>query len=570
MKTSPAVLLCVLSFTMASMDVSSQPQSHHPSEPSPESSSLVCFYDSVVTIICTWTPVKNATEAQCQLTASVTFKTSWEPKSCQLHGTSNKSCELILKGYSLTVTDDILVVVSCHTGENWVHIQNQTFDLFQNIQLKPPCNVRLENASKPSYNLTWELCVVSYYLTSAGMLEYEIRYKRNDFGEANTILFMAQDQKWLKFESLSPDTVYEAAVRVIPRGYKSIWSNWSTPVTWKTEPKTLLEAPAPSAFLPVLLTLVGCAIFISIFLITIFLLGKTPTSKCLRKVLKSHLPDPVEFFPSLAALHGGDVQKWLSSPASSFHMVTAVPDVSVLEIMQKGNQESCLLLPKECLTNMDTPETSGHSSSSCFTNRGYFFFHHLDSLEIEPCKVYFTYDPVAQEFSGGEDGNSDSYKVLHEMRDNQPPPAYSIMTGQENDSLLQEAKGPNQKVGACPRALPSGGSSPVVSEVEQDEDREGDEATVQSSKSPEQHSMEFSCVLEQSGSNTDGTEAIRNIDPPNGSKEENRPAFLQAMVQNPGQANDLCRAGSSSQVPSSSEAYLSLKDLQGHYSHHSV
>ncbi|XP_061495034.1 interleukin-2 receptor subunit beta isoform X2 [Rhineura floridana] len=465
MKTSPAVLLCVLSFTMASMDVSSQPQSHHPSEPSPESSSLVCFYDSVVTIICTWTPVKNATEAQCQLTASVTFKTSWEPKSCQLHGTSNKSCELILKGYSLTVTDDILVVVSCHTGENWVHIQNQTFDLFQN---------------------------------------------------------------------------------------------------------TLLEAPAPSAFLPVLLTLVGCAIFISIFLITIFLLGKTPTSKCLRKVLKSHLPDPVEFFPSLAALHGGDVQKWLSSPASSFHMVTAVPDVSVLEIMQKGNQESCLLLPKECLTNMDTPETSGHSSSSCFTNRGYFFFHHLDSLEIEPCKVYFTYDPVAQEFSGGEDGNSDSYKVLHEMRDNQPPPAYSIMTGQENDSLLQEAKGPNQKVGACPRALPSGGSSPVVSEVEQDEDREGDEATVQSSKSPEQHSMEFSCVLEQSGSNTDGTEAIRNIDPPNGSKEENRPAFLQAMVQNPGQANDLCRAGSSSQVPSSSEAYLSLKDLQGHYSHHSV
>lgn len=42
----------------------------------------------------------------------------------------------------------------------------------------------------------------------------------------------------MKFETLSPDTMYEAAVRVKVKKstalYNSTWSKWSMPVTWTT------------------------------------------------------------------------------------------------------------------------------------------------------------------------------------------------------------------------------------------------------------------------------------------------------------------------------------------------
>ncbi|XP_077791108.1 LOW QUALITY PROTEIN: interleukin-2 receptor subunit beta [Podarcis muralis] len=574
MKTSPPALLYILSILMAFTDMSAPCRQPAPSGPSPDSSSLSCFYDSVEILSCTWTPMKNITEAQCQLevrleSTSVRYK---GPETCQLQGIDNRSCELNVLKFDMTITHAILVEVYCHTGQNWTWMQNQRMCPFQNLRLRSPCNVQMENDEKLSYNLTWKLCALSHYLENK--VEYQIRYKKIDPSKAYIIGSNIQDQRWMKFETLSPDTMYEAAVRVKVKKstalYNSTWSKWSMPVTWTTHKG---DTSSPSLLLTVLLTLLGSLVFLFLFFIAIFLRGKSPASKRLRKVLKIHLPDPAEFFPSLTAVHGGDIQKWLSSPApmSSFYLAAAVPDVSVLEVMQKGNQEPCLLLSKEHPTNTDAPETSGHSSSSCFTNRGYFFFHTDDSLEIEPCKVYFTYDPLTQEISGREDSDPDSYKVLHETWDNRsPPPAYSITADQKSESFLQEAKVPKQKVGGCPRTLPSAESFPVTSEVKEGENKEGSEAIVHPNKSPEKYSMDFSCVWEPSGSNTDGTEAIGRVDPSTGSVEDNGPAFPQPMIQNSGQANDLCRAASSSQVLSSSEAYLTLRDLQGHYGHHSV
>ncbi|XP_062990619.1 interleukin-2 receptor subunit beta [Elgaria multicarinata webbii] len=546
MKTSPPILLCILSFLLASGGEQG-------------SSTLHCLYDSVETVICSWTPTKNDTEAQCQLTASVDY--GKPPKSCQLQGTGNRSCQLILTSYSLTTVDDIAMAISCRIGENWMEVQYETFTPFQNIQLQPPCNVQLEKTKEHAYNLTWNVCILSHYFE--GKLEYQVRYKINNSDKGDTILHIDHDQKWLNFETLDPDTAYEAAVRAKLLGemYKSVWSNWSMPVIWRTDPKE----PPLGASLPVLLTAAGSSL--SVILIVIFLMPKSLISKCLRKVLKIHLPDPAEFFPSLTAVHEGDVQKWLSSPLSksSFQIATAAPDVSVLEIMQTDNKEPPFLFPKEYLTNMDTLETSGHSSSSRFTNGGYFFFHHLDSFEIEPCKVYFTYDPIAQESSGSEDG--DSYKAGD---NSEPQHVYGTLANQGNDTFLQVTKDRTQAVGGCLVALPSRESLPTALAVEPDEKEEGSEPIVLPSKSPEQYFMSWPNILEQSSIATNETEGIRNVDPPTSSVEINRPAFLQCVMQNQGQVNDLCRAVSSSQITSSSEAYLSLRDLQSHYNHHSV
>ncbi|XP_034259035.1 interleukin-2 receptor subunit beta isoform X2 [Pantherophis guttatus] len=511
-----------------------------------KSSNLDCLYDSFETVICTWIPVKNAMKGQCQLTASVEY--GKPPKTCQMNGTSIRSYKLILEDYGLTIVDTILFVVSCYTGEKWIEVHNLTIKPFQNIQLQPPCNFQLENAHKPSYNLTWTLCVVSHYLSEK--LEYEIRYRATSSGENDTILPIIQDQKWLVMENLSPDTVFEAAIRVKVKQseyYNSVWSRWSTPpLRWKTD----LEASPQSAHLRIIVAVVGS--FISIFII--FLVFLFPASKCLRKKFKINFPDPAEFFPSLTGIHGGDIQKWLSSPASitSFHITAEAPNVSMLEIIQSCSKKSYLLPPKECFTNIENiTETSGQSSGSCFTNRGYFFFQHLDSLEIDSCKVYFTYDAQTR----SEDSNSYFHKELHEASHNVSS-SINIMSNQENDAFLQDySRG----------SLPSGSDFPIASLVEQNENTEERIPLVLSSKSPEQYSIDDSSEPKSSSRNTDGRELLRNEDLSNNVMGNNR-----FMFSNQGQSNNICRTASSSQIPSSSEAYLSLRDLQRHYSHHSV
>ncbi|XP_066490561.1 interleukin-2 receptor subunit beta [Tiliqua scincoides] len=460
------------------------------------------------------------------------------------------------------------LVVSCLTGKNVTEVDLQVprFRPFQNIQLKPPCDLRLENTSMPSYNLTWKLCAVSYYLEQ--WLEYQLQYKRKAAREDPLILSIGQDQKWLRLEELPPDTEFEAAVRVKTQdesNYNSVWSKWSKPITWRTYSKDQVALWNPHILLPVLT--VGS--FLTIFLIGVTLMAKSQMSKWLRKLLKIHLPDPSSFLPSLTAVHG-DIQKWLSSPLfmSSFHITAASPDVSTLEIIQKGDQEPYFLLSKEYLSSMDTAETSGHSSSSCFTNRGYFFFHNVDSLEIEPCKVYFTYDPFAQDGSGSEDGDSCPYKALHAADNNLPLPSYGIMGHESVTSFLPERMEAIQKAGVCSKVLPSVESFPKSSTEEQNEDQEGSEAIVQSPEPPHQSVVILSGVPEQAISNGK-TEAIGNTASHTNSMEDNRSPFLQPATMNQGQLNDLCRTVSLSQIVSD-EAYVSLRDFQSHRIHHSV
>ncbi|XP_070610926.1 interleukin-2 receptor subunit beta [Erythrolamprus reginae] len=534
METCPLILFYIISFFQAS-------------GARQKSSDLDCVYDSFETIFCTWIPEKNATKEQCQLTASVEYEKP--PKTFQMNGTSIRSCKLILEDYSLAIVDTILLVVSCYNGEKWTEVHNQTITPFQNIQLQPPCSFQLENAHKSPYNFTWTLCVVSHYLS--GHLEYEIRYRATSSGENDTILSIIQDQKWLILENLSPDTVFEAAIRVKVKQmkfYSSIWSRWSMPpLRFRTDH----EASPLNTHLLVIGVVAGSFI---ISIVIILLVIVSSESKRFKKKFNIHLPDPAEFFPPLTGIHGGDIQKWLSSPASitSFHITAEAPNISMLEIMQSCSKKSCLLLPKEYFTNLENAtETSGHSSSSCFTNRGYFFFQHPDSLEIDPCNVYFTYGALTR----SENSGSSFHKELRESSHNVSA-STDIVSNQKNNAFLQDySKG----------RLLSGGDFPTVSSVELNENIEERIPLALSSKSPEQYSIDDSSEPKSSSYNTDGMELLKNEDLPNNVMGNNR-----FMFSNQGQSNDICRTASSSQIPSSSDAYLSLRDLQRHYSHHSV
>lgn len=254
---------------------------------------------------------------------------------------------------------------------------------------------------------------------------------------------------------------------------------------------------------------------------------------------------------------------------ASFHIASASPDVSMLEVLQKGNEEPLCFLFKKYLTHIETRDTCEHSSSSCFINHGYFCFQHFDALKVEPCKVYFSYDSFVDENKDDKDG--DSYEVLQEIdNNNRHQPPYDTTGDQEGDYFLLETQEEIQKVGRCSRALVSAENLSTATAVEHDEKENKEEATLLSSRSPHKLAMGFSCVPLQSCPDAHETEAIRNVVGPHCSLvRDNKSSFYQPTVLNQGQTCDLLRTVSSSTVPNS-EIYLSLKDLQSHYSHHSV
>uniref|UniRef100_A0A7M4FQ24 Interleukin-2 receptor subunit beta n=1 Tax=Crocodylus porosus TaxID=8502 RepID=A0A7M4FQ24_CROPO len=513
------------------------------------SSDLECFYDSGVTLFCTWTPDGTLTEAPCQLDA-------------ELQNPSPDDCNMVMREVTFFPMALHSVCISL------------SLPLLSPVQMRPPDTLKLVNDTGHVYNLTWRLSVSSHYLNEKR--EYELRYRaQNNWEEC-----IKQDQEWVKFDKLLPDSEYEAAVRVKPgrqSGLKGLWSNWSKTITWRTHSNAALVAPQP-----MLLAVIGSSC--TALLILVILLVNSRTLKWFRKFLKSHIPDPAKFFPPLGTIQGGDVQKWFSSPfsMSSYCVSNISPEISVLEVIQKKDQESQLLLPKLFITSGGSPETSGHSVSSCFTNQGYFFFHLPNSFEIEPCQVYFTYEPFTQENSSSEDG--DSYRALPSpdhcmLVDNTPlfPSHFLHLTegtqGFQNRSFVGETEDIVSEVRVPSETLPSDESASLTAALEHNEKRNENNTVLESSKCPDKAGVVFSSPPKhQGGVAIQMVEGARETAPQVNSTDIVNGASSspsQPMPLSQEQIDDVRRIAFSSQDPNTG-AYLSLRELQSQYSHCSV
>ncbi|XP_015484174.1 interleukin-2 receptor subunit beta [Parus major] len=561
-------------------------------------SSLTCWYDSRAALFCDWDPGRDLTEAPCQLEilSKKGFCDSFlelnpSPEKCKKycklfkteHMTGLRRC---IKTFNqnannqcFTVSDRLNLSVHCHTAENKTKIpaQIKNFNPFANIKLRPPENLQLVNITENTSNLTWSLTISSHYLD--GMREYQVRYRHvaQSWEEAAN-LPIEQDQMWTNFERLSPNSKYEAAVRARPSArstYKGVWSDWSKPVLWRT------HADRKGTSQPVLPVLI-VSTFVFVIIGTAFLINLR-TLKWFKKILKIHIPDPEKFFPPLVSVHGGDIQKWLSSPfsTSSYCVNSTIPEISMLEVMQKNDQESQFLLSKGALTPDPPTETSVHSGSSCFTNQGYFFFHLSNSFEIEPCQVYFTYEPFTQEGSGSKDGEcyqalpSPDLCTLAEDMNVLPSNFFHCIEatpGFQKSSLVEETAGEAQQAMPVPGALQSSESTSTTPVLEQDE-KVMDKAVSQPAEAMCQLDTDFPDQLDlqdsdaasvTEGSGKGGPPADPCTPAPSAASSFSQPPPLRQR-----QDEDPCKATFSSQVPNTG-AYLSLRDLQGQYSHCSV
>ncbi|NWW81624.1 IL2RB protein, partial [Climacteris rufus] len=557
-------------------------------------SSLTCWYDSRAALFCDWDPGRDLFEAPCQLEISSEkgFCDRWlfplpeKPKKhCKLpkaeHMTGLRRCiktfNQNVNNQCFTRSDRLNLSVHCHMGKNnsKIFAQITNFRPFANIKLRPPGNLQLVNITENTSNLTWSLNISSHYLD--GEREYQVRYRHvSQSWEEATNLPIEHDQMWANFERLSPNSKYEAAVRARPSArstYKGVWSDWSEPVLWMTHADQTSQP-----VLPVLIV----STFVFVIIGTAFLINLR-TLKWFKKILKIHIPDPEKFFPPLVSVHGGDIQKWLSSPfsTSSYSVNSTVPEISMLEVMQKNDQESQFLLSKGTLTPDPPLETSVHSVSSCFTNQGYFFFHLSNSFEIEPCQVYFTYEPFTQEDSDSKDGEcyhalpSPDLCTLSEDMNVLPHNFFHCIKATQsfqNSSFMEEMEGKAQQAIAIPESLQSSEGTPPTPVLKQDE-MVMDKAVSQPAEAMCQLDTDFPDPPGLPDSDTIGvTEASGKGGP---SEDLCTPAVnvTSSCSQPPPprqrQDEDPCQTAFSSQIPNTG-AYLSLRDLQSQYSHCSL
>nr|XP_030118905.3 interleukin-2 receptor subunit beta isoform X1 [Taeniopygia guttata] len=561
-------------------------------------SSLTCWYDSRAALFCDWDPGRDLTEAPCQLEilsekgfcdSLLELYPSPEKrkKHCKLpkaeHMTGLRRCiktfNQNVNNQCFTVSDRLSLSVHCHTGENKTKIPEQikNFNPFENIKLRPPGDLHLVNITENTSNLTWSLNISSHYLD--GRREYQVRYRHvSQSWEEAANLPIEQDQMWANFERLSPNSKYEAAVRARPSArsrYNGMWSDWSKPVLWRT------RADRKGTSQPVLPVLI-VSTFIFVIIGTAFLIN-LGTLKWFKKILKIHIPDPEKFFPPLVSVHGGDIQKWLSSPfsTSSYCVNSTIPEISMLEVMQKNDQESRFLLSKGTLTPDPPTETSVHSGSSCFTNQGYFFFHLSNSFEIEPCQVYFSYEPFSQEGSGSKDGDcyqalpSPDLCTLAEDMNVLPNNFFHCMEatqGSRKSSFVEETAGEAQQAMAVPGALQSSEGTSPTPVLEQDK-KVMDKAVSQPAEALCKLDTDFPDPLDMQDSDTvrvmDGSGKGGPPTDPCTPAANATSSFSQPPPLTQRQDEDPCKTAFSSQVPNTG-SYLSLRDLQSQYSHCSV
>ncbi|NXE18516.1 IL2RB protein, partial [Ardeotis kori] len=584
MKPSLLLLCHLWLFSLAPLSgVSDSPQG---------ASSLTCWYDSRAALFCDWNPGRDLVEAKCQL--EIFSKLAFSESSFSFCEKFKEHCELpqaehmtglrrCIKSFSknsntqcFTSSDRLTMSVHCQIENNsFVPVRIENFSPLANIKLRPPGNLRLVSRAENTYNLTWSLNISSHYLD--GVREYQVRYRTTSqsWEEARNFTIV-QDQMWVVFESLSPDLKYEAAVRARPSAssnYKGVWSDWSETILWRTHANQTSRSVLPAL-------IVSTCIFVIIG--TAFLINLR-TLKWFKNILKIHIPDPEKFFPPLVSVHGGDIQKWLSSPfsTSSYCVNSTIPEISMLEVMQKNDQESKFLLSKGTLTPDPPLETSGHSVSSCFTNQGYFFLHLPNSFEIEPCQVYFTYEPFTQEGSGSDD--CESYHDLPSpdlctLTEDMPVLSHNFLhcikvtQGFQNTSFEEEIEGEAQRAMAISGALQSSESTSPTPILKQDE-KVMDKAALQPSEALCQLDTDFPDPPDRHDSDIiDVTEGSGKADPP---IDPCTPAahvtssFSQPPPLRQSQDEDPCRTAFSSQIPNTG-AYLSLRDLQSQYSHCSV
>ncbi|XP_054463148.1 interleukin-2 receptor subunit beta [Anoplopoma fimbria] len=374
------------------------------------SQGLSCVNDFVNNVSCTWDSSHMAPGVDCWI---IGVKTTWIVKnhisyqgtiirSCKLkqHRNSTSGCSFVFENQKFNPFKDMpYISVEC----NGTMVENLTnYTPYNHIKLHPPGTPNVSSTANET-RISWSHgSPPSDYLKSFHF-QVQIKQKNKSWNEASTLITLEQE---LSIPTWQLKGHCQVRVRVKPteEPHNSHWSNWSPTTSWfSATDKVALQDQEWHLGLTSLLTW-GIMFSLGIIVVTL-VLYMTYAS---RRFLKGKpLPNPSKYFHTLHSVHGGNLKKWMNPQSASESFFTAHPCeiISPVEICESWDVVSSTS-PSSSSTSVllhfrSDPsagsDTSGvvdnsSSSSSCFSNMGYFMSSTSgSSARSDPNPAYFTY-----------------------------------------------------------------------------------------------------------------------------------------------------------------------------------
>ncbi|XP_023652581.2 interleukin-2 receptor subunit beta [Paramormyrops kingsleyae] len=319
-----------------------------------------------------------------------------------------RGCHLVFVSNQFIFRDKIPLNVTCN---NYMVFRIPDYSPARNIKMHPPGRPTVLKS-----NMSWSPGhPLSPYIFD---YEFQMQFKLEKHGWEVARDVYSKRKMWVELNEdiLEKAALYQARVRVRPvEKLSGAWSDWSPTTSWRPENMPPSQGIVPlmlggrqgqdqgqgqgfnwSVEVPVVLVLS----FMFIMILMVFLC-RTYQEKWFYQVKCLHIPDPSKYFASLHSIHEGNFQKWLSPMFSpeSFDILRNSEDISVLEISKEKVTPAYL----EFSNLAKQWDSSGHST---FSNLGYLYSKYPSSYEIEPCSVYFSYQPG----EGQDDQDDSSYE----------------------------------------------------------------------------------------------------------------------------------------------------------------
>ncbi|XP_034749663.1 interleukin-2 receptor subunit beta [Etheostoma cragini] len=363
---------------------------------------LSCVNDFVNNVSCTWDSSPVAPGVDCWIFG---VKTTWISKiygrpsekillsrSCKLkeHRNSPPGCSFVFENEEFNSFADMPYIrVEC----NGTLVENITnYSPYAHIKMHPPGVPNVSSTANET-RISWSQGSRPSVFFQSFHFEVQIKENKQKWIEART--FSTQERE-LRISAWKLKGHQQVRVRVKPTKPDNChWSNWSPTTAWEDQ---------VSEF-PTSLVMWGVMSSLGVIIVTLVVYRSCASRGLLKR---KPVPNPSKSFHTLHSVHGGNLKKWLNplTASESFFVAKPCDSISPVEVCESWDVVSSTS-PSSSSTSAllhlrsypsDSSATSGvvdqfcSSSSSCFSNMGYFMSSSSgSSARSDPTPAYFTY-----------------------------------------------------------------------------------------------------------------------------------------------------------------------------------
>lgn len=415
------------------------------------SQGLSCVNDFVNNVSCTWDGAPLAPGVDCWI---IGVKTTWILKnymrypgtiirSCRMkrHRKSPPGCSFVFENEEFNSFKDMpYISMEC----NGTLVENLTnYSPYKHIKMHPP-GVPNVSITANETRISWTPgSPRSHFITSFDF-QVQITEKNKTWNDANIQPTQEQELR-IPAGRFKGHCHVRVRVKPISQLHKSHWSNWSPTASWVEATDVVVTSQDEDWLLGQSSQITRGVIFsLSLIIITLVLYKSCAN----RGLLKGKpVPNPSKYFRTLHSDHGGNLKKWLNPLSASESFFTAQPhdrispvevcdswDVAPSTSPSSGSTSALLHFSSYPSAGSNTSRVvdNSSSSSSCFSNMGYFMSSSSSgSARADPNPVYFTY--------------KDDFHNLHNSLHLSLCPSFDISPMYE--SLKREPQSPDSGLG---------------------------------------------------------------------------------------------------------------------------